>query len=572
MSIRSFIQSIQSFLKNKRGNVAPLFALAIIPAIGLTGAAVDYSRANSVKTALQSALDATALAMAKSASTLTAADLQQKSTDYFNAVFNRPEAKNVSIVAAYSTTSGTQLSLTASGSIDTTFTRVMGITSLGVGSSSTIKWGNTRLRVALVLDTTGSMADAGKIGALQTATKSLLDQLKTAAQTPDDVYVSIIPFSKDVNVGSSGNGSATWLQFDDGTDRSWDGTNGTCSISGYSPRSSCQAQSSCSLSGYSTQSSCTAAGTCSVSGNSTQNACSTAGTCSLSGNNTQSACTGAGTCSISGYNTQSNCTSAHACSNTSYTTQNKCTKNGGTWNAGVWTPGAWTAATWTAGAWTQAVWTPNNHSTWNGCVLDRGSWTAPGTTAGNDQRVTAPTTSDATTLFYPEQYGYCSAQVMPLNNSWSTMKTAVDALYPNGNTNQAIGLAHGWQSLVGGGPYPDPPPFSSNYIYNQVIILLTDGLNTQDRWYTSQTSIDNRQRTTCDNINAANITLYTIQVNTGGDPTSSLLRNCAGTAPSVGVARTYPDTSKFFTVTSSSGIGTVFNQIATQLSQLRIAQ
>ena len=183
-----------------------------------------------------------------------------------------------------------------------------------------------------------------------------------------------------------------------------------------------------------------------------------------------------------------------------------------------------------------------------------------------------PTTSDATTLFYPEQYGNCSPQVMPLNNGWNAMKAAVDDLYPNGNTNQAIGLAHGWQSLVGGGPYPDPPPFSSNYIYNQVIILLTDGLNTQDRWYTSQTSIDTRQKTTCDNINAGNITLYTIQVNTGGDPTSTLLRNCAGTAPSVGVARRYPDTSKNFVVTASSGIGTVFNQIATQLSQLRIAQ
>ncbi len=46
MSIRSFIQS---FRDSKRGSVAPIFALAIIPTIGLTGMAVDYSRANSVK-------------------------------------------------------------------------------------------------------------------------------------------------------------------------------------------------------------------------------------------------------------------------------------------------------------------------------------------------------------------------------------------------------------------------------------------------------------------------------------------------------------------------------------------
>ncbi len=82
-------------------------------------------------------------------------------------------------------------------------------------------------------------------------------------------------------------------------------------------------------------------------------------------------------------------------------------------------------------------------------------------------------------------------------------------------------------SLVGGGPYPTPPAMDPNYTYQKVIILLTDGLNTQDRWYTSQSSIDARQQLTCNNIKAAGITLYTIQVNTGGDPTSTLLQNCA---------------------------------------------
>ena len=57
-----------------------------------------------------------------------------------------------------------------------------------------MKWGNTRLRVALVLDNTGSMADDGKMAALKTATNSLLTQLKTAASNNGDVYVSIIPF------------------------------------------------------------------------------------------------------------------------------------------------------------------------------------------------------------------------------------------------------------------------------------------------------------------------------------------------------------------------------------------
>ena len=105
-----------------------------------------------------------------------------------------------------------------------------------------------------------------------------------------------------------------------------------------------------------------------------------------------------------------------------------------------------------------------------------------------------------------------------------------------------------------------------------MIILLTDGLNTENRWHKDQTPIDARQKLTCDNINAANITLYTIQVNTGGDPVSTLLKNCAGTAPGPNVQRKYPDPDKNFVVTSSSGIGTVFTQIGNNLSKLRIAQ
>jgi hypothetical protein len=139
------------------------------------------------------------------------------------------------------------------------------------------------------------------------------------------------------------------------------------------------------------------------------------------------------------------------------------------------------------------------------------------------------------------------------------MTTLISNMNPAGNTNQAIGLAHGWMSLVGGGPYPAPPPMDPNYTYNQVIILLTDGLNTQDRWFTDQASIDARQALTCANVKTAGITLYTIQVNTGGDPTSTLLQNCAST----------PD--KFYLLTSSSQIVTVFDQIGKQLSRLRIA-
>jgi len=101
---------------------------------------------------------------------------------------------------------------------------------------------------------------------------------------------------------------------------------------------------------------------------------------------------------------------------------------------------------------------------------------------------------------------------------------------------------------------------ASGYNYQQVIVILTDGLNTQDRWYSNQSSIDARQQLTCNNIKAAGITLDTIQVNTGGDPASTLLQNCAS------------DSSKFFLLTTAGEIVSVFNSIGTQLSKLRLAR
>src|SRR3954471_22918759 len=140
---------LSRFWKDRRGGVAPMFALAVIPLIGLTGAAIDYSRANSARTGMQAAIDATALAMAKLAPTLTQSELQQKTSAYFNAMFNHPEAKNIVVTPTYNTTGGSQLTIAASGSVDATFVKIMGINSLNIGSTSTVKWGNNRLRVAL---------------------------------------------------------------------------------------------------------------------------------------------------------------------------------------------------------------------------------------------------------------------------------------------------------------------------------------------------------------------------------------------------------------------------------------
>jgi hypothetical protein len=161
---------------------------------------------------------------------------------------------------------------------------------------------------------------------------------------------------------------------------------------------------------------------------------------------------------------------------------------------------------------------------------------------------------------------------MGLSYDWDGMDDLVDDMIAAGSTNQPIGLVWGWQSLVGGGPVT-APAMDPDYQYQQIIILLSDGLNTANRWdgdgRNTSTAVDKRMyykngggtiSGTCANVKANGIIIYSVQVNTGGDPTSTLLQNCA------------TDSTKFFELKTSDAIITTFNAIGTELSALRLAK
>jgi hypothetical protein len=119
------------------------------------------------------------------------------------------------------------------------------------------------------------------------------------------------------------------------------------------------------------------------------------------------------------------------------------------------TPGTWTPATFTPCVWTPGTWAPANHNTWNGCVMDRGNWDGPDATTSTPLPM-RPIRPHWSSLYAPEQYGPCPQASRQLSDDWSALKTLVDNMSPAGNTNQAIDLQVGWQSLVGGGPFIVP--------------------------------------------------------------------------------------------------------------------
>ena len=216
--VRRLRRATRRFAAAREGNIAITFAVALLPILTFVGAAIDYSRAAKARSGMQAALDSTSLMLSKdlSTGTISQSQVSTKAVSYFNALYTNKDAQGVSITATYtpgSGTTGNTVAVSGSGSIVTDFMQIAGFPTMGFNAASTSTWGTSLLRVALVLDTTGSMADYNKIGNLQTAAKNLVTQLSALAVNDGDVYLSVVPFEIDVNVGTA-NVGANWLRWD----------------------------------------------------------------------------------------------------------------------------------------------------------------------------------------------------------------------------------------------------------------------------------------------------------------------------------------------------------------------
>jgi Flp pilus assembly protein TadG len=637
------------FAAAEQGNIAVIFALSLLPILGFVGAAVDYTQAVRARSSMQAAIDSTALMLSKdlTSGSITTSQITQKATDYFTGLYTDKGAPSTGITATYtaptSTTAAT-IALNAGGSMPTQFIRVLSrlintlnptlsnsnmFDNINFNVTSTTTWGNVKMRVALALDNTGSMAQDGKITALRNAVAAnggLIDQLSALSKNDGDVYISVIPFAKVVNLDASsytqswidwtdwlnpptaqpanvpGNYQATlpynWhavgpgakCPFTNTLSASTGNANGafTCNQSPTSMSSAstipssgyiCPGLDSNSHTKYNGCWTSEATGVSEIfcSGN-------TNCKCPKDANNnnvTGCSCTGSGSAKSCTGNTYVHNWTQPGPNDTSHNTNQPRVSAAVGFRDASHTPNKeriWTAsATSVANDYQQASTNPIN--TWTGCIIDR--------TQPNDATGVGPSSSDVTTLFPANEYysgtAYCSSSastrlepIIPLSYNWGALKTAVNAMQPTGSTNQAVGLAWAWQSLLQGAPL-NAPAEDANTTYNRVIILLSDGLNTEDRWpsygngsnQASGNPIDVRQTALCTNLKNATdshgtplYTIYTIQVNTHtpADPESSVLKGCASS----------PD--KFYQLKSSSEIITTFQTIGTALSKLRLAR
>src|ERR1700761_55541 len=533
----------RAFLRAKRGNVAMMFGLAMVPLTVAAGAGVDYTRALLVHQQMNEALDAAALALG-STTGLNQASAQALAQSYFTTNYQVDSTFGVPTTPTVTFNSNGSVVISVTTSMPTVLMKIVGIDSLPVSASSTVVWGQSKLWVSLVLDNTGSMTQTdstgtSKISALKTASDQLLTILQGASANPGDVQVSIVPFAKLVNVGT-GNVNASWIDWSSDWDKPapnpaslpsgipnttgpgdpcpWkSSTDGFGCITAPAPNSSSSTStipSNGSYAGYicpGVIQTYTASGSLAGRGGHYITGCYTSvpGTPQQISSGKNATCTGYNHCSCAGSGKST------TCSVTYYT----------------------------------HTWTPDPTSAWSGCIEDRTqnydvqNTTSTGFPAANDDN--CPKTA-ITTLGY----------------DWTNLNAQIGKMSAQGSTNQPIGLAHGWQTLTPGNPYGAPtlPANTAQYI-----ILVSDGLNPQDRWYgdgSNQSSqVDTREGLACTNAKAAGIIIYTIFVDLGGTQGSSAaLQSCA------------TDSSKYYDLTTSGAIVTTFNQIAQQITNVRVSR
>ena len=127
----ALLKSRSEFKGNSKGSVVSTFALALIPVVGLVGAAVDYSQANNVRTTLQARLDAALVAGARDGSTTWAAT----ALNSFNAGLVSKGATDITPVFELSSTRSYTGTLAVT--VPSDFLGVVGISAIDVRVTAT---------------------------------------------------------------------------------------------------------------------------------------------------------------------------------------------------------------------------------------------------------------------------------------------------------------------------------------------------------------------------------------------------------------------------------------------------
>lgn len=529
------------FWKDRAGAIAVIFAVMLPAIVSAVGMSMDMAEGYLVRTRLSGALDAAALA-ATAAETDDAA-IEERVHDFMEA--NYPEDK---IGVAYDIDvdfNGDDVTVSAYADYNTSFMKIVGIDQITVYRQTTVTREVRGLEVVLVLDNTGSMQDADKIGALREAATNFVNILFDATDEPEYIRIGIVPYANSVRIGRYGLGLNP-----DGTPYEVDGEAVDPFVT--LPAGVSYTTSSSSSTGWYG---------CVVEHNDEnydEDAIMVSGSYGQLWTTDGAAC-GATNCNGHGWDPAQT-------DNDPYP-QDVTDDYEGPWD--IYMKGtisssrtclAYDCRTWSGSVCTR-YWTTSSH-----CA----SW---GPYSYSFSKSSSPNS------------GCPYAMVQPLISDQDTLLADIQGLQEGGNTRSDAGIVWGYRMLS-----PEPP-FTEGHDWDDVrwrkaIVVMTDGMNTRDGtysydWVSSKNQVGptgcDGTNTTCDDYNDRfqevcstlkdnDVLVYTIILGTGGlysepdDTTKAVFRECANTP------------SQYYDAPSNEELIAAFENISHQLANLHISQ
>jgi Flp pilus assembly protein TadG len=525
------------FQADRRGQVALIFALALVPLLGLAGAALDYSRMTSTRNRLQTAVDQTVLAAAGAAAKLSDTELKAFITKTLAAQMPGAEAW----IETVSLSNGrTELEITAGANSAMTLMKLVGFDELPVKAAAKTVITNAHYEIALVLDNSGSMGSSAggvsKMSAAKTAAAKLVDIMLTG-NAASRTKISLVPFTLSVQVGKA-YASASWMDLQGKSSIHWQSFNHAASS--WKPASRFELFNEINI----------AWGGCVEARPGT-----------------------------------------HGVSDSP--------PNPGDPDS-LFVPQFAPDEPGDAGASNYKFKVGNKTTNWsypNSYLNDNPTPTCASEKTKDEEyelgqkklckykdKPLAITTSGR-----GPNHNCDAKPLLRLTDSASSLKSSINAMAANGNTDLLEGFAWGWRTLSPNTPFADGKPYNTPNS-NKIIILMTDGMNawnsannhnksiyspfgyyTNNRLGTGATDanaaraqLDAKTLQACTNAKAQNITIYTVGFSTPKDPIDAkgldLLKQCATSANTA------------FVASDSDQIVSVFEEIARNIGGLRIAR
>ena len=188
---------LRGLARDTRAGVAVTYALLAVPMTTALGLALDVGMAYHVRTRLEHALDATALAVGGSIG--NRAQLLDRGQRFFDANFPAEkfgQARNFTL-----SITDDVISVSGEATSETFFLKLANVNTIDVSAAAEVTRSIRGLEVALVLDNTGSMNSNNNIGALRDAARELTHILFGDRTSHDKLYMAVVPYSASVNPG-----------------------------------------------------------------------------------------------------------------------------------------------------------------------------------------------------------------------------------------------------------------------------------------------------------------------------------------------------------------------------------